>query len=147
MKKSIFTIAILALSFVNVNASEVKTTSNNLETTTSISRDNIIEVYDWSVKTTNGSYSGTSNSLDEAEKMIQLVTVGEIILDKKIESFYQLKNEVSNTNLRLYFWEVETTSGKAKGFSSSESQAMKMIQLVSTGDILNYKIVIEAEYK
>ena len=76
MKKSIFTIAILALSFVNVNASEVKTTSNNLETTTSISRDNIIEVYDWSVKTTNGSYSGTSNSLDEAEKMIQLVTVG-----------------------------------------------------------------------
>jgi hypothetical protein len=147
MKKSIFTIAILALSFVNVNASEVKTTSNNLETTTSISRDNIIEVYDWSVKTTNGSYSGTSNSLDEAEKMIQLVTVGEIILDKKIESFYQLKNEVSNANLRLYFWEVETTSGKAKGFSSSESQAMKMIQLVSTGDILNYKIVIEAEYK
>ncbi|MFC4738655.1 hypothetical protein ACFO3U_01470 [Flavobacterium ponti] len=147
MKKSIFTIAILALSFLNVNATEVTTTSNNLEIATSISRENIVEVYDWSVKTTTGNYSGTSNTIEEAQKMIQLVSAGEVILDQKIETFFQIKNEVSNNNLRFFFWEVETTNGKAKGFSSSENQAKKMIELVSTGSILNFKIVIAAEFK
>ena len=147
MRKSIFTIAILALSFLNVNATEVTTTSNNLEITTSISRENIIEVYDWSVKTATGNYAGTANSLEEAQKMIQLVSAGEVILDKKIETVYQLREEVSNSNLRLFFWEAETKNGKAKGFSSSESQAKKMIELVSTGDVLSYKIVVAAAYK
>ena len=147
MRKSIFTIAILALSFLNVNATEVTTTSNNLEITTSISRENIIEVYDWSVKTATGNYAGTANSLEEAQKMIQLVSAGEVILDKKIETVYQLREEVSNSNIRLFFWEAETKNGKAKGFSSSESQAKKMIELVSTGDVLSYKIVVAAAYK
>ena len=146
MRKSIFTIAILALSFLNVNATEVTTTSNNLEITTSISRENIIEVYDWSVKTATGNYAGTANSLEEAQKMIQLVSAGEVILDKKIETVYQLREEVSNSNIRLFFWEAETKNGKAKGFSSSESQAKKMIELVSTGDVLSYKIVVAAAY-
>jgi hypothetical protein len=147
MRKSIFTIAILALSFLNVNATEVTTASNNLEIVTSISRENIIEVFDWSVKTATGNYSGTSNTIEEAQKMIQLVSTGEIILDRKIETFFQLKNEASNNDLRLFFWEVETTNGKAKGFSSSENQAKKMIELVSAGEILNYKIVVAAEFK
>lgn len=147
MRKSIFTIAILALSFVNVNATEVTSTSNNLEISTSISRENIVEVFDWSVKTTSGTYSGTANSIEEAQKMIQLVSAGEVVLDKKIETFFQLRDEVSNNNLRLFFWEVETTNGKAKGFSSSESQAKRMIELVSTGDVLSFKIIIAAEYK
>lgn len=70
MRKSIFTIAILALSFLNVNATEVTTTSNNLEITTSISRENIVEVFDWSVKTTSGTYSGTSNSIEEVKEIL-----------------------------------------------------------------------------
>ena len=147
MKKLIFTIAILSLSLLSVNASELKTASNNLEITTSISRENIVEVYDWSVKTATGNYAGTANSLEDAQKMIQLVSAGEIVLDKKIETFFQLRDEVLNSNLRLFFWEVKTTNGKAKGFSSSESQAQKMIELVSTGDILNFKIIIAAEFK
>jgi hypothetical protein len=147
MRKSIFTIGILVLSLLDLNAKEVTTTSNNLEITTSITKENIIEVYDWSVKTTTGTYAGTANSLEDAQKMIQLVSTGEIILDKKIESFFQLNNEASNNNLRLFYWEVETTNGKAKGFSSTEIQAKRMIELVSTGDILNFKIVVAAEFK
>ncbi len=147
MKKSIFTIAILALSFGNVNATEVTTTSNNLEITTSISRENIVEVYDWSVKTTTGNYAGTSKTLEEAQKMIQLATAGEIVLDKKIETLYQVKEEVANKGLRLFFWEAETLTGKAKGFSSSEKQAEEMIKLVSKGDILNFKIIIQSDFK
>jgi hypothetical protein len=146
MRKSIFTIAILALSFVNVNATEVTTTSNNTEIST-LTKNDLTEVYDWSVKTTQGEYSGTSSSLQDAEKMIRLVTVGEVILDKKIESFYQVIAEKNDKTLRLYFWEVESATGKAKGFSSSEKQAQRMIQLVSSGDVVSSKIIIAADYK
>jgi hypothetical protein len=146
MRKSIFTIAILALSFVNVNATEVTTTSNNTEIST-LTKNDLTEVYDWSVKTTQGEYSGTSSSLQDAEKMIRLVAVGEVILDKKIESFYQVIAEKNDKTLRLYFWEVESATGKAKGFSSSEKQAQRMIQLVSSGDVVSSKIIIAADYK
>ena len=145
MRKSIFTIAILALSFLNANATEIKQVTNNPPTT--ISRENIVEIYDWNVRTNIGNYSGTSTSEDEARKMIELVTVGEIILDRKIETFYVLASEISSPSLRLFFWEVETSNGKAKGFSSSESQARKMIQLIGVGDITSFKILIQAEFK
>lgn len=145
MKKSIFTIAILALTFLNANATEIKQVTNN--PTTTISRENIVEIYDWNVRTNIGNYSGTSTSEKEARKMIELVTVGEIILDRKIETFYVLASEISSPSLRLFFWEVETSNGKAKGFSSSESQARKMIQLIGVGDITSFKILIEAEFK
>lgn len=146
MKKSIITLAIVALTFTNINATEVTTTSNTIEATT-LTRDQITEVYDWNVKTNQGNYSGTANSLEEAQKMIELVTVGEVVLDRKIESYYQVKNEVASNTQRLYFWEVTTNSGTAKGFSNSESQAKRMIELVSTGDILNFKIVQSADFE
>ncbi len=146
MKKSIITLAIVALTFANINATEVTTTSNTIEATT-LTRDQITEVYDWNVKTNQGNYSGTANSLEEAQKMIELVTVGEVVLDRKIESYYQVKNEVASNTQRLYFWEVTTNSGTAKGFSNSESQAKRMIELVSTGAILNFKIVQSADFQ
>lgn len=147
MKKSILTLAIVALSFSNINATEVITTSNTIEATSTLTRDQIKEVYDWNVRTTQGNYSGTANSLEEAKRMIELSSVGEIVLDRKIESFFQVKEIVSSNKVRLYFWEVTTNSGTAKGFSSSESQAKRMIELVSTGDILNYKIIQSANFE
>jgi hypothetical protein len=147
MKTTILTLAIVALSFSNINAKEVTSTSNTIETTSTLTRDQITEVYDWNVRTNQGNYSGTANSLEEAKRMIELSSVGEIVLDRKIESFFQIKETVSSNTVRLYFWEVTTNSGTAKGFSSSESQAKRMIELVSTGDILNYKIIQSADFE
>lgn len=146
MKKVITTLAIVALTFTNINATEVTTTSNTIEATT-LTRDQITEVYDWTVKTNSGNYSGTANSLEEAQKMIELASVGEVVLDKKIESYYQVKADVTSNTQRLYFWEVTTNSGSAKGFSNSETQAKRMIELVSTGAILNFKIVQSADFQ
>ena len=147
MKKSIVTLAIVALTFSNINATEVTTTSNTIETTATLTRDQIKEVYDWNVKTTQGNYSGTATSFEEAQKMIGLVSVGEVVLDKKIESFFQVKEEVASNKMRLFFWEVTTNNGTAKGFSSSENQAKRMIELVSTGDVLNFKIIQSADFE
>lgn len=144
MKKSIVTLAIFALSFTN-NIAKASTISNKFETTPIESRDQIIEVYDWSVKTNQRNYSGTANSLEEANKMIALVTVDEIILDKKVESFYKVKNQEESNN-KLYFWEAQTSSGHAKGFSNSKDQAKKMIELIGKGDVLNYKIIQSINY-
>jgi hypothetical protein len=146
MKKSILTLAIFALSFTNNTAKATTTNSNLFETTTALSRDQITEVYDWSVKTTQRNYSGTANSLEEANKIIALVTLNEVILDKKIESFYQVKNQEDANNKRLYFWEAQTDFGYAKGFSNSENQAKKMIDLIGKGDVLNYKIIQSIKY-
>ncbi len=146
MKKSIITLAIVALTFTNINATEVTTTSNTIEAST-LTRDQITEVYDWNVKTNSGNYSGTANSLEEAQRMIELVTVGEVVLDRKIESYYQIKQDVTSKTQRLYFWEVTTNTGSAKGFSNSESQAKRMIELVSTGAILNFKILQSADFE
>jgi hypothetical protein len=147
MKKSILTLAIAALSFSNSNAKEVTSTLNTIETTSTLTRDQITEVYDWNVRTNQGNYSGTANSLEEAKRMIELSSIGEFILDRKIESYFQVKETVSSNKVRLYFWEVTTNSGTAKGFSSSESQAKRMIELVSTGTILNYKIIQNADFE
>ncbi len=144
MKKSILTLAMIALS-ISANATEVKTAANK-ENATEITKDRIVVVYDWSVKTDQGSYSGTAQSLEKAESRIAMVAAGEIIMDKKIESYYQLADDVSDPTLRLFFWEVETVNGTAKGFSSSENHALKMIQLISTNDILTYKIIRSAEF-
>lgn len=146
MKTTFLTLAIVALSFSNSNAATVTTSSNTIETTT-LTRDQITEVYDWTVKTNQSNYSGTAKSLSEAKKMIELVAIGEVILDRKIESFFQVREDISADKVRLYFWEVTTNSGTAKGFSYSEGQAKKMIELVSTGAILNFKIIQSAEFK
>lgn len=145
MKTTFTTLAIIALLFSNSYATEVQLTSNTIETSI-LTRDQITEVYDWNVTTNQGNYSGTANSFEEAQKMIALVATGEIILSKKVESFYQVKSETTSNTVRLFFWEVTTDSGTAKGFSSSESQARKMIELVSTGAILNFKIIQSADF-
>lgn len=115
MKKSILTLAIVAFSFSNINAKGVTTTSNTIETTT-LTRDQIKEVYDWNVKTNQGNYSGTANSLEEANRMIELSSIGEVILDRKIESYFEVKETIASNKTRVYFWEVTTNSGTAKGF-------------------------------
>lgn len=147
MKKSIVTLGILALSIFNMNAKEASTTSGTkTEIGTTITRNQIVKVYDWSVNTDQGNYSGTTTSLEDAQKMIELSSIGEVILSKKIESFYQLANDVYNKSQRVFFWEVETSNGKAKGFSTSENQAKKMIELVSTGEVISFKIVKTGDY-
>jgi hypothetical protein len=146
MKKSILTLAIIALSFTTSNAKPVAKTAIATESNVTLTKDQIVEVYNWSVKTNQGNYSGTTSSLAEAQKTIALSTVNEIIVDKKIESYYQPKSEIASNKTRLYFWEATTNYGKAKGFSNSESQAKKMIQLVSKGDVLNYKIIQSANF-
>ena len=146
MKKLTLTLAIVALSFSNLNATEVTSTSNATELTT-LSKNDLTEVYDWQVTTNQGNYSGTALSIEEAQKMITLVSAGEIILSRKVESYYQIKADVASNTTRLYFWEATTNSGTAKGFSNSENQAKRMIELVSTGDVLSYKIILSGDYQ
>jgi hypothetical protein len=47
----------------------------------------------------------------------------------------------SYQNQRLYFWEVKTLYGNAKGVSHSENEAKRMIALFSESDYLVFKII------
>lgn len=140
MKKSILIIATVALSIINVNATNEKKTLYTSNEVATISRDNIAQVFDWKVETDKGIYSGTSLTLESAKQMIALSSSGEIVLGLEIQSYLILKSEVNAQ--RNYFWEVETATGSAKGYASSEDYANRMIQLVASGDAVISKIII-----
>ncbi|WP_345005119.1 hypothetical protein [Snuella lapsa] len=142
MRKSILIIATVALSIVNLNATNnKKPLAISIEATT-ITKSHIAQVFEWEVKTNKGTYSGTTLSLQKAKQMIALSSSGEIVKNKKITSYFILKNELNSTNKRNYFWEVKTATGFAKGYASNEAYAKKMIQLVASGDVIVSKIII-----
>ncbi|MFV8323106.1 hypothetical protein [Flavobacterium sp. LB3P21] len=52
------------------------------------------------------------------------------------------KVEISKTTEKtVYFWEVNTPTGYASGYTLSEAKAMTTIKLMATNDIVTYRIV------
>ncbi|MCX7551598.1 hypothetical protein [Xanthomarina sp. F2636L] len=142
MRHSLIIIAVVALSIMQVNATDKKVIVNTSNEVVTIAKEHLVQIFDWTVTTNKNSYSGTSPDLIHANRMISLVSSGEVVLEKKIESFYMLNYEAEDNNNRLYFWEVESSFGYAKGFSSSEDDANKMIKLVAKGEIITSKVII-----
>lgn len=48
---------------------------------------------------------------------------------------------IKKTDKMVYFWEVNTTTGYASGYTVSQAQAKKTIQLMSQNDFVTYKII------
>lgn len=142
MKKSILIIATMLLSFLQINASNDNTNNN-----TSDNDPNIVQIFEWHVKTNHSEYSGTSASAQHASNMIALVSTGEIILEKKVESYYMLESDFDLGMKRVYLWEVTSTRDHGQGYSTSENAARRMINLVSSGDIITSKIIISGLIK
>ena len=140
MKNSILIIATVVFSFLNVNATNLKTTLNT-ETRVEITKDDIVEVFDWTVKTTTGEFSGTATTLFDAKKRANMVGQGAIVLEQKITNYFVLRSEMQSKTSRVYFWEVKSEKGYAKGFSSNEFTAKRMMHLVAKGDIVSYSII------
>ena len=141
-KKTILIIGTVVLSILNSHATILTTNLNTITISIDITNENILKVYDWKVETDKGLYSGTSLSIEDAKRMIFLTSSGEIVRASKIESYFVLKTETKNDFKRNYFWEVETVTGYAKGYSSTEAYAHKMMQLVASGDAIVSKKII-----
>ena len=146
MKRTILIIATVIFGILHANATTVTTNPNN-ETIVTMTKDDLIKVYDWYVKTTTGEFRGTSKTLFDAKKRANLVSQNEVALEQKISNYFILKSELNKNQSRLYFWEVKSEKGEAKGFSTSEVSAKKMIQLLAKGDIISYKIIASKTLK
>lgn len=48
---------------------------------------------------------------------------------------------IKKTDKMVYFWEVNTTTGYASGYTVSAAQAKKTIKLMSQNDFVTYKII------
>ncbi len=142
MRKSILIIGTVVLSILNIHATNEKSTNTTSFEIVKITKENIVKIFDWKVETNKGTYAGTSANLEKAKQMIALSSSGEVIKSTKITSYYVLKTEAKNNAKRNYFWEVETATGTAKGYSSTEDYAHKMIQLVASGDAVISKTII-----
>lgn len=146
MRHSILIIATVVLGLLNANANTLKPISNST-TFLEITNDDVIQVYDWRVTTTNGTFSGTATTLFEAKKRSNIVGQTEVVLERKITNYFVLRSELLKKDSRVYFWEVKSEKGYAKGFSTSEFSAKKMIDLVAKGDIVSYKIIANGNTK
>ncbi|GAA3601395.1 hypothetical protein Q4Q39_12765 [Flavivirga amylovorans] len=142
MKKSILIIGTVVLSILNSHATSLTSNLNTTTVSVNITNENLVKIYDWKVETNKGVYSGTSHSVENAKRMIALSSSGEIVRASKIESYFVLKVEAKNNSKRNYFWEVETATGSAKGYSSTEAYAHKMMQLVASGDVIVSRKII-----
>ncbi|MFL1012416.1 hypothetical protein [Flavisericum labens] len=141
MKKSILIIGTVVLSILNINATNKNEALSSIETV-EITKNAIAQVFEWKVETTKSTYSGTALSLNEAKNMMALSSSGEAVRSKEIKSYLVLKSELNSSAQRNYFWEVETKTGKAKGYASNKAYANKMIELVASGDAIVSKIII-----
>lgn len=141
MRKSILIIATVVFGLLNLNATTSNTNLNTTTTSVEITKDDLIQVYDWSVKTTSGEFSGTALTLFDAKRMANIVGQAEVVLERQINSYYMLASELNEKESRLYYWEVNSETAKAQGFASTEFTAKRMIQLVAKGDIINYRII------
>ena len=141
MKKSILIIATALLSFSQINASNDNTNHNSANSDSNTIANELVQIFEWNVKTDHGHYSGTSDSVAHASKMIALVSKDQVILEKKIESFYMLESDLRLNAKRIYLWEVTSTNGYGQGYSTSENDASRMIDLVASGDIITSKII------
>lgn len=145
-KKSILIIATLVLGLINLNATNLITNPNST-TTIKLTKNELITVYDWTVVTTNGTFSGTATTLFEAKKRSNLVGQNEVVLERKITHCVVLKSDLLKTERRVYFWEVKSEKGHAKGYATSEAYAKQMIRLVAEGDIISHKIIASGNKK
>lgn len=141
MKNSILIIVTALLSFSQMNALNENTNLSRFTNDSKIPVDHLIQIFEWNVKTNHTFYSGTSSSAIDASEMIALVSTGEVILEKTIQSYYLLESDFNQNAHRIYLWEVTSTLGHAQGYSTSENAARRMIDLVARGDIITSKII------
>ncbi|WP_452223962.1 hypothetical protein [Lacinutrix chionoecetis] len=146
MKTSILIIAAVVFSFLNLNATNDKTDFNTT-TTLEITTDDLVEIFDWSVKTTTGEFSGTASTLFDAKRRANMVGQGAIVLEQKITTYYMLRSDMQSKSNRVYFWEVKSEKGYAKGFSATEFSAKRIIHLIAKGDIITYRIIESRDRK
>lgn len=139
MKKSFLIIATVVFTICNLQATN--SLKENPITNLKFNKNKVVKIYDWKLELENGTFSGTSLSMEDAQKAVTLISKGEFVLQKQITSYYVLLSDTHTSNYRMYYWEVKSESGYAKGFASTKEKAEKLINLVAKGDILTYKII------
>ncbi|WP_028282366.1 hypothetical protein [Olleya marilimosa] len=146
MKKLIFTLAIITSTIFSVNAAELDLLDTQLfnNNTTIINKDpekkKVVKtkIYQWTVKTSTGVFTGTADNLEAANNQIASLTQSSTILQKEISSIYL--NNAKNTD-RIYTWGVVTDRGFATGVATSLDQANKMVKLMGNTEVAKSKII------
>ena len=146
MKKLIFTLAIITSTIFSVNAAELDLLDTQLfnNNTTIINKDpekkKVVKtkIYQWTIKTSTGVFTGTADNLEAANNQIASLTESSTILQKEISSIYL--NNAKNTD-RIYTWGVVTDRGFATGVATSLDQANKMVKLMGNTEVAKSKII------
>lgn len=146
MKKLILTLAIITSTLFSVSAAELDVLDTQLfdNNTPIINKDpekkKVVKtkIYQWTVKTSTGVFTGTADNLEAANNQIASLTQSSTILQKEISSIYL--NNAKNTD-RIYTWGVVTDRGFATGVATSLDQANHMVKLMGNTEVAKSKII------
>ncbi|WP_281847737.1 hypothetical protein [Olleya namhaensis] len=148
MKTAIITLGLIASSTLFANAAELDLLDQQLLTDTSITlpintpiepeADAETQIYQWSVKTTTGVFTGTAENLKDANNQIAMVSKTATILQKDITSINLSK---AKSTEQVYTWGVVTDRGYATGVATSADQAEKMVKLMGNTEVPKSKII------
>lgn len=138
MKKSFLIIATVVLTIFNLQASNNHYKNRIVKSNPT---PKVVKIYDWQLQLENGAFSGTSLTKEAAQRILNILSKGEFVLQQKITSYYVLQSDTQVKNYRNFYWEVTSENGYAKGFASSKSKAEKLVKLVAQGDIITFKII------
>ncbi|WGD35632.1 hypothetical protein [Olleya sp. YS] len=139
MKKSIFTLGLIASSIFFANAAELDLLDNQLLDS---NNPKVVvaktQVYQWTVRTTSGVFTGTSDTFEEANNNIETLSKNSTILEKDVTGIV-LKNEKNPE--RVYTWGIATDRGYATGVATSLEQAQKMVKLMGNVEVAKSNII------
>lgn len=103
---------------------------------------NEIKTISWMVKTNKSNYSGTSNSIEEAQKSIDLITLGE----KVISTSYFETDVPDIDEISLYKWVVETENKTIQGTSFTYKHALNCIKTISKNKKIHSKLIVKRDF-
>ena len=140
MKTSIFTLILIATSTLFVNAAELDLLDTHLLDNNKTPKEKVDnpKIYQWTVKTTTGVFTGTADNLEEANSQIATLSKTASIINKNITSINL--NHPQNAD-RIYTWGVITDRGYATGVATSISQATTMVKLMGDLEVPKTKII------
>ena len=138
MKTTIFTLIFLVTSTFFVSAAELDLLDSDLLNNTPKVKVDKPQIYQWTVKTSTGVFTGTADNLKEANSQISKLSKTSKIINKNITSINL--NHPQNAD-RIYTWGVITDLGYATGVATSISQATTMVKLMGDLEVPKTKII------
>ncbi len=138
MKKILLTLTLIVTSISLTNAAELDLLDKQLLNNDPIKTVSKTQIYQWTVKTPETVFTGTSKTLKEANNQIASLTKYSKVIQKEVAT---ITLSSDNNTKHIYTWSVVTDRGYATGVATSLEQANTMLKLLGSTEVPKSNII------